>query len=176
LKTVSADLLTDGFKLLDRLPIDEIKLRIAWLEDSLASYRTILVVKEIMARKPAMLQTPPEWEPIVETAPPAYVVPKERPAKPVKEGQTADVVRQYMLEHLGVAVPIADIARETGVSMPSVHNALKGGLGTLYRKCDRGVYTYIGPVPVESAPPAVNAVDRSSLEEEERREREKYVI
>lgn len=62
------DLLTDGFLILARLPIREIEARIAWLEGTLTSYRTLHMVRVAMESKPEGLEMPPTWEQIVPTA------------------------------------------------------------------------------------------------------------
>lgn len=59
------DLLIDGFKLLNTLPKEEIEKRIEWLENALASYRTILAVKNVMENKPGGFVVPQEFEAIL---------------------------------------------------------------------------------------------------------------
>lgn len=63
---MSADLLTDGFLLLQRMPIEEIEERINWLEGALTSYKTLLMVRQAMETKPGGLLLPKSWKPIVE--------------------------------------------------------------------------------------------------------------
>lgn len=108
---MTTDILTDGFQLLRRIPVAELERRIAWLENSLASYRTMLVVRQLMDSKPEMLQTPPEWESVVGKSKPSQsaiesAMPQIALAAPLRSGSIAADVYDYMLTRRGRAVRI----------------------------------------------------------------------
>ncbi len=132
---MSADILTDGFRLLARISVAEIESRIEWLENALASYKTMLVVKQIMARKPGGFETPPEWEAFDEptTAEQATIVPMT---------ETRESIRRVLLESPR-GLRATDISRQLGVPHSTVAKELERQCGVLYRK-NGFIWTYCG--------------------------------
>lgn len=164
---MSADLLTDGFLVLQRLSVAEVEKRIAWLENALASYRTLLIVRKVMINKPDTMDVPKEWEGIIEQAPPQEI--------PVTVPESAPIglkVQEHM-KRLGTA-STKMLIELIGCSYPSVVNALNAGVRAgLYTKTGSSrstLYHYAADRPNHTAEQeqAIAAASES--------DREKYAI
>ncbi len=77
------DLMLDGFRLLEKMPVEEIKLRISWLEETLGTYKMLLAVRLVMEKRPEGMTVPPQWESAVDMhqAEKRYAEPKPQPTR-----------------------------------------------------------------------------------------------
>lgn len=120
------DLILDGFRLLNRMPVAEIQKRILWLEEALASYRTLLAVRQLMDNRPEGLTVPPDWESAVDL--------DRREQAREQQAATAQVgslkrgqLRAAILEHVKKfpkGIHIRDVATSLNRSYQSVYKIL----------------------------------------------------
>lgn len=118
-------LLTDGFRLLNAIPTEEIERRIDWLESALAAYKTMLVVKVAMETKPERMDVPDDWEAFVPTVtpdPPKVTVPDPEPIakyQRLPRQESIRRVREFLATKGLHGAKTADIGRAIGVTYAS---------------------------------------------------------
>lgn len=92
---MSTQALMDGFRILEQLSVEEIEKRVLWLEEALATYKTLLAVKRCHQNKPTNLDTPDEWISEVD-------MDKEKPKRKAKPpGWYKEHVIPILREHAG---------------------------------------------------------------------------
>jgi hypothetical protein len=124
-----SDLLTDGFLILARMPIREIEARIAWLEATLASYRTLHMLRVAMESKPEGLETPPTWE---------QIVPETVQQPPVADDRDSlQRMREWMAKQTETVTP-KQIEIGSGVSARHVNNLLKQHKDVFFERAMHG--------------------------------------
>lgn len=137
-----SDILTDGFRVLRRISIEEIERRVAWLENAVAAYKTLLVVKQVMVNQPAGLQTPPDWEPLDKPEPVAESL-QRTPTGRLRRGQLRPLVVEA-LKQKPAGAKCAEIARHIGSTVASVNAELQRGRGQLYERIGHALWVYCG--------------------------------
>jgi len=158
---MSQAILTDSFRLLQDIPTEELESRIEWLEASLMTYKQLLIIKQLMERRPHLLETPPHWQSVLDMP---------------QDSQNLTLTEQ-MDQWLQTNSPatLTEIQIALHCSEASVYNIVKKLMakGRLAKKPNTRPVKYEYLFPDRQA---LTDQERADLEEEELKDRERYAV
>lgn len=124
--------LLDGFAILSRLPEEEIKKRIEWLEGALAAYRTLLIVKTVTNKIPLGMELP-QWDSVIPEEPAAATEANTKKRRP--SGELRQQITE-LLEDRPNGLGHREISQLLSVPVASIYNELSKGHHHIYVRVD----------------------------------------
>lgn len=128
------NLVLDGLQVLSSITVEELERRVDWLEKALNAYKTILIVRRMMAAKPEEFELPKEWNGV-------GITPGTVPSSRYKPRRTRvwPLLEQALRNH-PEGVQIQDIALQTGLNRQSISSVLSKMNGLKVERVEYGVW------------------------------------
>lgn len=138
-----SNLLMDGFRLIDLMSMSEIDQRISWLEEALAAYRTLKVLKEVHDNRPQKLEPPAEWRSAVDLSREERMDNRTQRAAAAKDelkSPTKAILCGVLEQHVE-GLTVAALSGLAGMPINQVRQCLYNHRGNPFRRSNDGIWT-----------------------------------